>query len=128
PILPRPPSRHRATSQGRPDSSFFALRHPSRSKFFVSVQFHLTPTPSRTILNRFKQFRIHGLNRFKDRSQTMIPASYLFKDVFQQSFYDPDIAEAATRHRRMQTGRHIFSWLDRKSTRLNSSHVKISYA
>ena len=29
----------------------------------------------------------------------MIPASYLFKDVFHQSFYDPDIADAIQRHR-----------------------------
>ena len=29
----------------------------------------------------------------------MIPASYLFKDVFHQSFYDPDITDAIQRHR-----------------------------
>jgi hypothetical protein len=28
----------------------------------------------------------------------MIPASYLFKDVFHQTFYDPDIAAAVERH------------------------------
>ena len=44
----------------------------------------------------------------------MIPASYLFKDVFQQSFHDPDFAAAAARHRHGRTGRHIFSWLRRQ--------------
>lgn len=44
----------------------------------------------------------------------MIPASYLFKDAFQQSFYDPDIAEAVQRQRHGRTGRNVFGWLRRR--------------
>ncbi|MBJ3783519.1 hypothetical protein [Devosia sediminis] len=43
----------------------------------------------------------------------MIPASYMFKDAFQQSFYEnPDIAAAAERQRQTQPGRPILTrWL-----------------
>jgi hypothetical protein len=41
----------------------------------------------------------------------MIPASYLFKDAFHQSFYEPDIEAAVERHRRTHRGLGIFAWL-----------------
>jgi hypothetical protein len=43
----------------------------------------------------------------------MIPASYLFKDVFRQSFYDPDIAAAIDRHHRDHPGPGLFARLRR---------------
>lgn len=43
----------------------------------------------------------------------MIPASYLFKDVFRQSFYDTDIVEAVERHRRDHPGPGLFTRLRR---------------
>jgi hypothetical protein len=43
----------------------------------------------------------------------MIPASYLFQDVFRQSFYDPDIADAIQRHREHR-GPGLFARLRRR--------------
>lgn len=51
----------------------------------------------------------------------MIPASYLFKDVFQQSFYDPDIAAAVERHHRDHPGPGLFARLRRHHHRVNSA-------
>lgn len=50
----------------------------------------------------------------------MIPASYLFKDVFRQSFYDPDIAAAVERHHRDHPGPGLFERL-RRHHRVNSA-------
>lgn len=44
----------------------------------------------------------------------MIPASYLYKDVFRQAFYDPDVGNAIERHHRTHRGRGIFAWLRRQ--------------
>lgn len=41
----------------------------------------------------------------------MIPASYLFKDVFQKTWYDPDIEAAIERQK--PRGHGVISWLSR---------------
>lgn len=50
----------------------------------------------------------------------MIPASYLFKDAFRQSFYDPDVAAAVDRHR-SNRGTGLFSLLRRRHGQRSAS-------
>ena len=50
----------------------------------------------------------------------MIPASYLFKDVFQQSFQDPDKANAIQRHRDSR-GPGLFARLRRRHQQTSSA-------
>lgn len=54
----------------------------------------------------------------------MIPASYLFKDAFHQSFYEPDIETAVERHRRTRGGLGIFTWLRFWPARANTGSAK----
>src|SRR5690606_40263184 len=77
---------------------------------------------------------IYGVNalRAPDRAFLVITHYQRLLDYIKPDFVhvlaDGRIVESGGPELALQLEAHGYEWLDRKSTRLNSSHVKISYA
>src|SRR5690606_41338256 len=99
--------------------------------------FALTATPDRDTLSLHDALPIFIFNEFPDNHQLLeiffTEISTVRTDDFKQSFYNCTDTVKMSRpefalHLVFEPFKIISFRIDRKSTRLNSSHVKISYA
>src|SRR5690606_40919801 len=97
------------------------------------LDLHSFPTRRSSDLLFPQWSEIYGMNFLETVnvlvSNWVIPIGGLLSAVFVGWFMDPKIAESQIGSKKIyRPWRFFVRYLDRKSTRLNSSHVKISYA